>query len=134
MHREMSGPELQLNFGATEPLRLPFDGDRFRSFHAGPAPLSDVTQAALTAPTQPVAFPPRAAMCVPGDRVVIVLDRMLPSADVIFEHALRLLQTAGVEADHLTILQPARLPSRATQDFQPEMTGPWRDAVTWKIH
>lgn len=130
----MSGPELQLNFGAAEPLRLPFDGDRFRSFHAGPAPLSDVSQAALTALTQPVDFPPLAAMCVPGDRVVIVLDRLLPSVDIILEHVLRLLQTAGVEADHLTFLQPARLPSWLPPDLKAAVPNPWRDAVTWKIH
>jgi hypothetical protein len=44
------------------------------------------------------------------------------------------MQTAGVEPDQLTILQPGCSSSKRTLDSKAELTDPWRDAIAWKIH
>lgn len=126
--------DIELHYGAEEPLRLPFDGDRFRSFHAGPPPVTDVAASVQHALTQSENFPPLAAMCVPGDQVAVVLDPTLPAAETILAVTVHSLLSAGVEADRISVLQPAPRLSRSSPDPRTELPVEIRDQVQWKQH
>lgn len=127
-------PEIELHYGMDEPLRLPFDGDRFRSFHAGPPPVADVAAIARGAVTQSDNFPPLAAMCVTGDHVALILDPTLPAAETILREIVHALLSAGVGADHIFILQPSPGPLRINHDPRAGLSGELRNHVQWKVH
>ena len=130
----MQLPDIRLNYGVEAPLRLAFDSDRFRSFHAGPPALTDAAAAIRAALRQPTDFPPLSALCVPGDRVTLVLDPDLPFAGLFLAEAVRILVGAGVSAQDITIVEPARSPPRALADPRRELPDDLRSAVAWKVH
>ncbi len=130
----MQLPEIEFHYGAAQPLCLPFDADRFRSFHAGPSALADVGAAARTALTDPCDFPPLTSMCVPGDQLILVLDRNLPHAAAIVAEVVPLACEAGVDPARLTLLQPAHWHSRTLADPRSELSASLRQTVQWKIH
>lgn len=126
--------DIDLHYGGKEPLTLAFDGDRFRSFHGGPAGLADLGAAVCSALTNPNDFPPLSAICIPDDRVTIVLDRDLPGAGAIAKEVTNEFAAAGVTPEQLTILQPAPTPGRLLPDPRGELAEPIRSAITWKVH
>ncbi len=125
---------VDLHYGADEPLRLEYDGDRFASFHAGPAPLADEAGALRAAFTSPIDFPPLASMCVPGDQVVLVVDPNLPSLSAVLGGVVEQLGSAGVEPDGITILQPARGLAAPVVDPRIGLATSLRQIVRWKRH
>lgn len=126
--------EILLHTGNHEPWRLPFDGDRFRSFHGGPAPLARAAQTVHEQLNSPVDFPPFAAMCVPGDRVVLALDRHVPAGGQILAEMLHILEAAGADLAHTVILQPADWQRRDTPDPRLAVPERFRSSVQWRIH
>lgn len=126
--------EIEFHFGAADPWRTPFDGDRFRSFHAGPGPVADAAATVLSALTQPADFPPLASMCVPGDHVALALDRALPAAAAVVGEIIQLLRPAGVEPENITILQTLPGSSQPVRDPRQELAENVRDLVQWKVH
>lgn len=130
----MQLPEIQLHYGSAQPLRLPFDGDRFRSFHGGPSALADRRAAVRDALSQSEDFPPLSALCVPGDRAVVVLDRTLPCPEAVLTEVVSTCCASGVEPQDLTILQPANWRGRTPTDPRLHLPQEFRSRVRWKIH
>jgi len=130
----MSTPEILLHLGTKEPWRLPFDGDRFRSFHAGPATVSRIAHAIKGQLESPVDFPPFSAMCVPGDRVVVVLDRQLPSAGLVLSEVLHVLEATDADLSQVVVLQPAHWQRAGLVDPRMALPERFRATVQWKVH
>jgi hypothetical protein len=125
---------IELHYGGQQPLSLPFDADRFRSFHPGPAALADFRGSVRAALVEPRDFPPLSATCIPDDRIVIVLDQSLPQAAVILSEVVKAFSVAGVPAEQLTVLEPALSSGRSPADPRSELPEAQREAVTWTVH
>ncbi len=126
--------DIEFHYGGSQPLVLSFDADRFRSFHPGPAALDDFRSAARSALIEPHDFPPLSAVCIPDDRVAIVLDRSLPQAPTLLAEVVSALTSAGLPPEHLTVLQAAPPPGQTPADPRAEMPDDQRAAVAWKVH
>lgn len=130
----MPASPLELNFGQPDPWRFEFDGDRFRSFHSGPAPLADPASAVAAALSQPLDFPPLTSMCVPGDRVVLVVDHQLSAASFVLKEVIQRVLAAGADPSLLTLMQPVGPACRPTGELQRELPAETASQVTWKPH
>jgi hypothetical protein len=89
-----SSVELQIAGGLPlEPCGMPFG-----------TPLDDVAAAVVAALSQPLEYPPLVQTTTPGDRVVVVLDSLLPQVAQITAAVVETLLASGVDADGITIL------------------------------
>lgn len=134
MAKDMQLPEIFLHYGGEQPLGLTFDADRFRSFHAGPSGVPDVSVAVLSALSEPCEYPPVTAMCVPGDRMILLLDRQVPQAASLVSQLIPMVCESGVDPTQLTILQPAHWHHQTWIDPRSELPENLRKDVQWKIH
>jgi len=82
----------------------------------------------------PLDMPPLTAALVPGDRVVLAVERNVPLLDHVIAAVWSQLSEAGIQPADLVILQPAD-PS-LTERFDPRSQLPEaiRSEVSWKIH
>ncbi len=102
--------------------------------HAGPATLPDLRgtlQAALKAPLE---FPPLTQALVPGDRLVLALDRGVPQAASLIAALWEVLSGAGVEPTDVTILQPGTWRKDAAPDPRSLLPAEVRSAMRWERH
>lgn len=82
----------------------------------------------------PLDFPPLTQAVVPGDRVVIALDRHVPGGDDCIAAIWESLSGRGVAAEDVLILQPIALPGRKVTDPRVKLPVEVREAIRWKIH
>ncbi|MCA9094221.1 MAG: DUF2088 domain-containing protein [Planctomycetaceae bacterium] len=82
----------------------------------------------------PLDFPPMEQAVVPGDRVVIALDRYVPAAEECIAALWKPLSEKGVQPEDLLILQPIALPGVAVRDPRTMLPEEIRERVGWKIH
>ena len=125
---------ITLEYGTTECWEGEIDGDRLLLNHSGPAPLEDVRAAVRESLASPIEFPGLHQAVVPGDHIVLVLDRNVPSSAEIMAEMCALLLTAGIEPDHIAILQPAVLTGPRPLDPRRLLPANVREVVGWKIH
>jgi nickel-dependent lactate racemase len=125
---------ISLEYGTTGCWEGEIAGDRLLLHHAGPAPLRDVRAAIRESLESPIEFPALHQAVVPGDRIVLVLDRNVPSAAEIVAEVCAVLLTAGVEPDHVQILQPASLTGSRPSDPRQLLPAEICEVVGWKIH
>lgn len=94
-----------LNYGAESPLELQLQGDSLLAdLSSGAAPPVDVAAAVADALQRPLDFPPLAAAAVPGDRVVIALERAVPQAAAVVSGIVGVLLESGVDPGDVTIV------------------------------
>ena len=125
---------ISLEYGTTGCWEGEIAGDRLLLHHAGPSPLRDVRAAIRESLESPIEFPGLHQAVVPGDRIVLVLDRNVPSAAEIVAEIGAVLLTAGIEPDHIRIVQPAALTGPRPFDPRQLLPAEVRDIVGWKIH
>ncbi len=125
---------ISLEYGTTGCWEGEIAGDRLLLHHSGPSPLRDVRAAIRESLESPIEFPALHQAVVPGDRIVLVLDRNVPSAAEIVAEVCAVLQTAGVEPADIQVLQPASLTGPRPADPRRLLPAKSRVAVGWKIH
>ncbi|MBC8116655.1 MAG: DUF2088 domain-containing protein [Candidatus Saccharimonas sp.] len=125
---------ISLEYGTAGCWEGEISGDRLLLHHSGPAPLRDVRAAIRESLESPIDFPALHQAVVPGDRIVLVLDRNVPSAAEIVAEVCAVLLTAGIEPDHIQILQPAALTGPRPSDPRRLLSADMREVVGWKIH
>jgi nickel-dependent lactate racemase len=76
------------------------------SLEIAPPEEIDVGRSLSSALAEPLDFPPLAQCTMPGDRVVLALDRGLPDAARIVAEVVESLEQAGVGIDGITVLRP----------------------------
>lgn len=101
---------------------------------AGPAAHADLRRATREGLAQPLELPPLGAAIVPGDRVVLAVDRRQPLLDGVLEEVWRVLQAAGVQPADVTIVQPAVLGATERHDPRQGLPADVRGAMTWVLH
>ena len=125
---------ISLEYGAAERWEGELPSERLLYAHLGPQPLVDPLAIVKEAVKQPIEFPALELAMVPDDRVVIVLDRGVPSAAEIIAGVWSSFVTAGIDPEQVLILQPASI-AAATLDDPRRLLGPdVRERVSWKIH
>lgn len=99
-----------------------------------PEGLEDVAAAVESALASPLGAPPLRQFTVPGDRVVVVLDRDTPRASELIGGVWGALSEAGVEPTGVTILQPAALTGGRPPDPRSHLPAEVREGVGWRLH
>lgn len=100
----------------------------------GPPALLDVSTAIADSLAQPLDFPALRQALVPGDKVVVVLDRNVPSAAEVIAQVWQNCLVAGVAPEDLLILQPITLTGVTPEDPRRLLPEAARQVVVWKVH
>lgn len=104
-------------------------------YHFQPqASLTDIAGALRESFRSPVEFPQLQQACVPGDRVVIALDRATPRADAILVMLWQQLAMSGVAAEDITILQSGSWTPASSVDPRSLLPGEVQQAMQVEIH
>jgi Lactate racemase N-terminal domain len=125
---------ISLEYGATGRWEGDLSSERLLFTHSGPAPISNPLAAVMEGVHQPIEFPALELAMVPGDRVVIVLDRGVPSAAEIISGIWSAFVSAGIEPGNVLILQPASMTPMKLADPRRLLPVEIREQVVWKIH
>src|SRR5690349_16919394 len=130
----MSTESFSLSFGSKGRFSGQVDAARLAGRFTPPAPIADLKAAVAAAAANPTDYPPLHQSLVPGDHVMIVLDRSTPQpADVIAglfeEFAKRDIDPADV-----TILQPVAPLAEKPADPRSALPKAAQEAVRWHVH
>lgn len=107
---------------------------RIVSEHASPRPALDLADDVRSALEQPLDFPPFAQLFVPGDNVVLALDRHTPRSATVVAEVWKSLESRGVEPQSVRILQPAGWDGEPPADPRSELPPAVRKRMAWSIH
>lgn len=102
--------------------------------HGGPDAPAERGEPLARQLAQPLEFPPLASCVVPGDKVVLALDRRVAGAPQLVADVWRVLSQAEVAPQDVCILQPAALLREDLPDPRTALEPAVRDAMQWKIH
>ena len=125
---------ISLDYGSSERWESDLPSERIFFSHLGPKPVSDPLAMAKEAVRQPLGFPALELAMVPDDRVVVVLDRGVPSAAEILAGIWPAFVSAGVDPENILILQPASMTEPKPEDPRRLLSSEVRGRVAWKIH
>jgi len=125
---------IHLRYGHAVSIDLEVDESRIRGVFTGPPAAQDGRGLLRTVLESPLDFPPLEQAVIPDDRVVLVLDRDVPSGPMIVAEVWDRLHQRGIEPASLTVLQPSDLSSEAPSDPRSELPAAVRDKVVWSVH
>ncbi len=125
---------ISLEYGASERWESDLPSERLLFVHSGAEALADPLAAVQERLRHPLEFPSLELALVPDDRVVVVLDRGVPSSAEIISAAWHSFALAGVDPGNVLILQPASMTTGRPSDPRYLLPANVRDRVSWKIH
>ena len=131
--RTQTNMPVELNFGSSGHCRLDLDPARIVAARMPPPPLRDLAGDLRHALEQPLDFPPFARLFTPDDRVVLVVDRATPQADVLVAEVWAALAKVGIQAANVQILQPAGFTASGA-DPRTGLPDDVREQIAWKRH
>lgn len=101
----------ELRYGAGLKLRFDAAGQTaFTECRTSGSPLADPARAVVEALEQPIEFPPFDRAIVPGDKVVLAVERDVPQVAAIIEGVLAALARSGIAPADVTVLYAHRAP------------------------
>ncbi|WP_437185798.1 lactate racemase domain-containing protein [Planctomicrobium sp. SH668] len=98
---------LRMKYGRTGQVELDIPERQLMLHHASPPANCSTASAISQAFDQALDFPEVETTFVPGDQVVVVIERDTPSVELIFAELWKRLSTANVQPGDVKILQPA---------------------------
>lgn len=125
---------IELTYGHRGRFVFDIDPQRVVAQHPGPVPCTDLTKRIRKALTTPLDFPALMQICVPGDRVVVALDRHTPAASDLVAEIWSMIESRGVDPATTTILQPAALDTVPLADPRSGLPESVRKEVRWTVH
>ncbi len=125
---------MELKYGHRGRFACDIDPRRVVAEHKGPAPCADLQKKVRKVLTTPLDFPSLMQVCVPGDKVVVALDRHTPCAPELVAEIWNMVESRGVDAAAVEILQPAALDSVPLVDPRSLLPEPLRKEVQWAVH
>jgi nickel-dependent lactate racemase len=125
---------VELRFGLDGRFTHGISAERLAGWHRAPEPVADLKAQLCAALSAPIDFPPLDQVCIPGDRVVVALDRGTPGASDLVAGIWQSLSRRGVAPESFEVLQPASFRTATQPD--PRLGMPPSDAkrACWKIH
>ncbi|MGQ0633972.1 MAG: lactate racemase domain-containing protein [Planctomycetaceae bacterium] len=125
---------LTLNYGFTRSVTCDLDPRALVARHAGPAACENVAEATRAQLQGPLDFPPLKQACVPGDSVVVALDRHTPEGAEVLAEIWAVVSRRGIEPQSFHIIQPVALDGVPLPDPRRLFPEEVRRAVRWTIH
>ncbi|MFT5094463.1 MAG: hypothetical protein ACI93T_003303, partial [Porticoccaceae bacterium] len=125
---------INLRYGVDGEFSAEIDAARVAVFRPGPAPRTDVTAAVSQALASPLDLPTLDQALVPGDKVVVALDRDTPGATEVVAGIWSYLERRDIDPANVTILQPVAVGEKAPTDPRSLLPISVQQATTWKIH
>ncbi|MEX0677296.1 MAG: lactate racemase domain-containing protein [Pirellulales bacterium] len=125
---------LSLRYGIDSSLSLELDSEALLALCDAPRgePIERVAEAVMGALAEPLDFPPLVQACLPGDKVVLALDRGVPGAAAIVRQTVEVLLGGGVGAADITLVcAPA---GSAGPDPLGELPAAVRKSVACRVH
>jgi nickel-dependent lactate racemase len=125
---------IDLKYGRHGRFASEIDPRRVVLHHPGPGQCAGFANRVRKALSTPLDFPSLVQVCVPGDRVVVALDRHTPCSAELISEIWRMLEQRGIDAAAVQILQPAALDSVPLVDPRQGLPEPVRGEVQWTVH
>jgi len=125
---------ISLNYGRQGCFSCEIDAQRIMARHDGPAPCADLPARVRTALLGPLDFPSLVQVCIPGDRIIVALDRHTPAAAQLIAEIWNMLERRGIDASDVQILQPAALDGIPLVDPRASLTESVGRAMQWTVH
>jgi len=123
-----------LRYGDGQQFEVELDSSRLAGRNHPPEPATNFTGDLRKQLAEPVDFPPLELAVVPGDRVVIALDRHTVGAAEIIAAVWSVFEKRSIRPADVTILQPASWKLGQLPDPRVALPKSVRDAVRWTIH
>jgi len=123
-----------LNYGYQGRFQFELDPDRIVAALPAPLPLQHPRDRIAAALTQPVEYPPLEQCVIPGDQIVLALERHTPCSVELIAEIWAALERRGVAAADVTILQPGDFRSRAPADPRVALPESVRAEMQWVVH
>jgi nickel-dependent lactate racemase len=130
----MSAENFSLPFGASGRFTAAVDSARLAGRFQPPSSLVDLRSAVAAAAASPTDYPPLHQALVPGDRVIIVLDRSTPQPAEVVAGLFEEFRKRDVDPADVTILQPVAPLDEKPADPRTALDEPARTAVRWAVH
>ena len=125
---------IRLNYGQQGHFECEIDARRVVSSPAVPDALADVGRELRSALSAPLDFPPLEQALIPGDHVVLALDRDTPQAAALIRETWDILSRQGVKPEDIIVLQPAAFSGRSQSNPLVDLPEEIRNGITWTIH
>lgn len=125
---------ISLEYGTTGCWNGEIDDPQLLWQFGGPPALIDIADKITNGLQHPLEFPALRQALVPGDKVVLVLDRHVPSAAEVIAGVWKELLSAGVGPEDVQILQPISLTEIRPSDPRRLLPEAVRNVVSWKLH
>ena len=125
---------ISLEYGATGCWEGEISEAQLLQYFPGPAAVTDVPRAVTESLTHPLDFPSFRQAIVPGDHIVIILDRSLPSCSEVIAGVWEVCRQAGVSPEDIVVIQPAALTGIRPSDPRRLLPLEVRESVVWKVH
>ena len=123
-----------LRYGDGQQFQVELDSSRIAGRNRPPEPAADFASEVRRQLTAPLDFPPLELAVVPGDRVVIALDRHTPGAAETIAAVWSVFAKRSIKPADVTILQPASWKLDQLPDPRVALPKSARDAMHWTIH
>lgn len=125
---------VSLKYGRLGTFSCEIDPRRVLADHPGPAPCAGFAGKVRKALAAPLDFPSLVQVCIPGDKVVVALDRHTPSAPELVAEIWEMLDRRGVEPASVQVLQPAALDMVPLTDPRTGLPDSIRSQIRWIVH
>lgn len=123
-----------LTYGRDRTFEFDIAPERLAAVQSPPAEIEDVSGAIEDALNRPIDFPPLRQSVFPEDKIVLALDRRVPHAGELISGIWQAMQSAGVNAADVTILQPTDNGDDLLADPRSQLPDAVREAIGWIIH
>lgn len=125
-----------LQYGCGQEFSCEVESNRVSVLRPGPKTLSETTarEAIRNSLSSPVRLPTLDQALVPGDRVVIALERHTPAAASIIAEVWPWLARRSIDPGQVIILQPADVDSHTLADPRSELPEAVQAEIQWKTH
>ena len=125
---------VSLSYGRQGRFSCEIDPRRIVAHHRGPPQCQGFAGKIRRALETPLDFPSLVQVCVPGDKVVVALDRHTPCGADLIAEIWHMLDQRGVTATGIQILQPAALDAVPLVDPRSLLPESVRHEVQWTMH
>lgn len=125
---------ISLRYGRQGLFSFEIDPRRIIAEHRGPSPCADLAGKLHSALKTPLDFPSLVQVCVPGDKVVVALERHTPGSPELVAGVWEMLDARGVSAEDVLILQPVALDGLKLADPRSLLPEPARKDMRWTVH
>ncbi len=125
---------ISLSYGLSGRFTGSLEKSRITGRFTPPAAISDLKAAVAAAAAAPTDYPPLHQSLVPGDKVVIVLDRSTPQPAAVVAGLFDELARRDIAPADVTILQPVSPLAEVPVDPRSGLPEDLRESVRWLIH